>query len=248
MRSARADLQAPTIGVREACPNPWRAAPQQTPNCTIDAGAGASFEIYTFVNHDGLYERMRRSFVDAGFNPDAFVRLTDSNDDPYAAVTRIGQESTARYPILCHQDIVADQGAGAEELLAALQELDAVDPHWAVAGNAGVMRSGRLLLRVVDMHGGSTGESLPLPVVSLDEEFLVFNPRNMPRCSTGLSDFHLYGTDVCLNALAIGASAYVIDFPVTHGGPETDRHTNPPSARLLARLGSGTAAPCCGLE
>jgi hypothetical protein len=80
------------------------------------------------------------------------------------------------------------------------------------------MRSGRLIRRLVDGHGGSTGEGLPLPVVTLDEDFLVFNPRNVPRCSAELREFHLYGADVCLHALATGGSAYVIDFPVTHLG------------------------------
>lgn len=179
---------------------------------------GPTFEIHTFVNDDGLYARMRASFIEAGFDPDAFVRLTDGDDDPYTTITRIGRASTARYPILCHQDVFADQGAGAAELLACLRELDVRDPRWVVAGNAGIMRSGRLIRRLVDRHGGSTGESLPLPVVTLDEDFLVFNPRNAPRCSAELKDFHLYGADVCLHALASGASAYVIDFPVTHLG------------------------------
>ena len=176
------------------------------------------FEVHTFVNDDALYARMRESFIDAGFAPDAFVRLTDRDDDPYTTITRIGRASTARYPILCHQDVFTDQGVGAAELLARLWELDVRDPRWVVAGNAGIMRSGRLIRRLVDGHGGSTGETLPLPVVTLDEDFLVFNPRNVPRCSAELKEFHLYGADVCLHALAAGGSAYVIDFPVTHLG------------------------------
>jgi hypothetical protein len=177
-----------------------------------------SFEVHTFVTDDDLYARMRESFIDAGFAPDAFVRLTDRDDDPYTTITRIGRASTARYPILCHQDVFTDQGAGAAELLARLRELDVRDPRWVVAGNAGIMRSGRLIRRLVDGHGGPTGETLPLPVVTLDEDFLVFNPRNVPRCSAELKEFHLYGADVCLHALAAGGSAYVIDFSVTHLG------------------------------
>jgi Methyltransferase domain len=176
----------------------------------------APFTIYTFVNDDLLYERMRQSFIDAGFSPGSFVRLSDSDDDPYAAVTRIGKESTARYPILCHQDVFADQGAGAVELLAAVEQLDAIDPRWVVGGNAGIMRNGRMVQRLVDPYGGPTGESLPLPVVTLDSNFLVFNACNTPRCSEGISEHFLYGSDVCLHALASGGSAYVVDFPVTH--------------------------------
>jgi hypothetical protein len=174
---------------------------------------GPDFEIHTFVNDDSIYERMRQSFIDAGFNPSAFVRLTDADDNPYAAITRIGQEASARYPILCHQDVFAEPGTGPAELLATLEHLDSFDPDWVVAGNVGVMPSGRMLVRFA---GGSTGEPLPLPVVTLDENFLVFNARNGPYCSADLSDFHLYGSDVCLHALRAGGSAYVIDFPLTH--------------------------------
>lgn len=188
---------------------------------SMSVATGAPFEIHTFVDSEALYQRMRESFVAAGFSPDGFVRLADGDDDPYAAVTRIGQESTARYPILSHQDVLADQGAGAAELLAALRRLDVLDPRWIVAGNAGVMRSGRLLRRLVDGHGGSTGEPLPLPAVTLDENFLVFNRRNPARCSADISGFHLYGADVCLQALALGGTSYVIDFPVTHTGRGT---------------------------
>ncbi len=179
------------------------------------------FEIYTFVNDDKLYDRMRRSFIDAGFDRDGFVRLTDDDDDPYRAITRIGRESTARYPILCHQDVRVDLGLGAVELSAALEELEALDRGWVVAGVAGVLRSGKGLRRVSDFGGAPTiepGESLPVPVVTLDECFLVFNGRNPPRCSDGISGFHLYGSDVCLHALTSGGAGYVIDFPVTHVG------------------------------
>jgi hypothetical protein len=177
---------------------------------------GRLFEVHTFVNDDVVYERMRGSFISAGFSSDAFVRLSDVSDEPYATITRMGRESTARYPILCHQDVVADQGAGAVDLAAELRRLDEIDPRWFVAGNAGITRSGRSLRRVVERHGGSANEMAPLPVVTLEEHFLVFNGRRTPRCSAALEGFHLYGSDVCLHALSDGGSAYVIDFPVTH--------------------------------
>lgn len=194
------------------------------------------FEIHTFVNDDAVYARMRESFIAAGFDSAALVRLTDARSDPYTTITRIGRGSDARYPILCHQDVFADQGAGATELLACLQALDVRDPGWVVAGNAGIMRSGRLIRRLVDEHGGSTGERLPLPVVTLDENFLVFNPRNAPRCSVELKGFHLYGADVCLHALVSGGSAYVIDFPVTHlGRTSADGHQESEYWRVYER-------------
>ena len=104
----------------------------------------------------------------------------------------------------------------AGDLLAALRKLDASDPHWVVAGTAGVKRTGQHVRQLFDPSGGPTDDPLPVPVVTLDENFLVFNGRAHPRCSPRLHGFHLYGTDVCLYALSSGGSAYVIDFPVTH--------------------------------
>lgn len=178
--------------------------------------AGKPFEVATFVNDDALYTEMCRSFVAAGFDPDSFIRLSDDGDTPYAAINRIGLENTSRYAVLCHQDVRLDQGYGQSDLLSALEQLDAKDPSWVVAGNAGVTRRMLVVRRLVDPHGGSTGEELPLAVISLDENFLVFNRRCPPRCTPGLAGFHLYATDVCLNALVNGGQGYVIDFPVTH--------------------------------
>jgi hypothetical protein len=63
--------------------------------------------------------------------------------------------------------------------------------------------------------------------VTLDENFLVLNRRNVPRSTDGLSGFHLYGSDVCLHALSSGGSAYVIDFPISHVGRLTQNGDYP---------------------
>jgi hypothetical protein len=216
MRWLRARLRLIRWTIR-ALAGPRRTRGLGRPPAVADAFE-TLFEIYTFANDTALYDRMCQSFIDAGFSRGDLVRLSDRDDDPYAAITRIGQRSSARYPILCHQDVLADQGAGATQLLAALEQLDAIDPRWVVAGTAGVARGGRLVSRVADPSGGSfrPAEILPLPVVTLDGNFLAFNRRNTPRCSTGISSWSLYGSDVCLHALASSGSAYVIDFPVTH--------------------------------
>jgi hypothetical protein len=176
-----------------------------------------TFSVRTFVTDENEYSDMVRSFVAAGFDPDAFVRHSDRDDDPYETIGRLATgQPGVRYPILCHQDVRADRGAGAADLRRALEQLDARDPAWIVAGNAGITRRGVFLRRLHSLDPCSGSESLPAAVVTLDENFLVFNGRRTPACSPGLRGFHLYGADVALHALAAGGGAYVIDFMLTH--------------------------------
>lgn len=182
----------------------------------------SGFDVYTFVTDDEQYEELRSSLAAAGLEPPLarFVALQDrrspAGSDPYELIARIGADRDRRHAILVHQDVRFDQGAGVEELVAVLEQLDALDPRWVVAGNAGGTARLGFVRRLRDPHGGSSDDSLPARVVSLDENLLIFNPAREPRCSPELGGFHFYGTDVCLNALKDGGTAYVIDFPVTH--------------------------------
>ena len=174
------------------------------------------------MTDDDEYAEMRSSFEAAGFrSPLAeFVLLRDrrsrNGSDPYELIGQIGSRASRPYVILVHQDVRLDQGAGVDELLAALEQLSELDPGWVVAGTAGGTSDLRIVRRLRDPHGGSSDDALPAPVVTLDENLLVFNRTGTPRCSPALSGFHLYGSDVCLNALKDGGTAYVVDLPVTH--------------------------------
>jgi hypothetical protein len=188
-------------------------------------GRPSSFDIHTFVTDEEQYEALKASFEDAGFRPPLarYVELRDrrspGGSDPYELISRIGAERDRSWAILTHQDVRADQGVGVEDLVSALEHLDDLDPRWVVAGNAGGAPDLQLIRRLRDPYGGGTGHDLPARVVSLDENFLVFNRRHRPRCSPGLEGFHFYGTDACLNARRDGGTSYVIDFPVTHLSP-----------------------------
>jgi hypothetical protein len=210
---ARAAVRAGTFGAR-------RRTRARVPSA--DGGCPRSFEVFTFVTDDEQYAAFRTSFVAAGFDAPLarFVALRDrrtaGGTDPYELIGRLGGRADGPYSILVHQDVRLDRGAGAPELLAALGQLDALDSRWALAGNAGGAADLHVVRRLTDPYGGSTDDQLPAPVVTLDENFLVFNPRARIRSSPGLQGFHFYGTDACLNAARSGGTAYVVDFPVTH--------------------------------
>lgn len=203
----------------------YAARPRHSEARSLPPGAAsrlAAFDIYTFVTDEEQYDELKASLAHAGFEPPV-ARLQPLRDrrvpggsDPYELISRIGSQANRPYAILTHQDVRVDRGVGASELVAVLERLDALDPRWIVAGNAGGAPDLHLIRRLRDPYGGGTHDRLPARVVSLDENFLVFNLRHRPRCSPGLEGFHFYGTDVCLNALHDGGTAYVIDFPVTH--------------------------------
>jgi hypothetical protein len=178
--------------------------------------------VFTFVTDPDAYREMRGSFERAGFTPEnaSFVELRSGGGadepEPYSTITEL--VATVREPffILCHQDVRLDSGHGIEDLREAVRELEARDDRWAVAGNAGGSRSLRLIRAVTDPHGGGSNHALPARVHSLDENFLVIRSGTGAGCSPGLAGFHLYGTDLCLNALATGGRPYVIDFHLRH--------------------------------
>jgi hypothetical protein len=180
--------------------------------------------IFTFVTDPAGYEQMRRSFEQAGFTSDRAIftelrgRGMPGEPEPYSKITELIAGLTDPFFILCHQDLTLDQGHGINELLAAIGDLEQRDERWAVAGNAGGSRSLRVIRSLEDRHGGTSDHVLPSAVHSLDENFLVIRTGTGISCSAELAGFHLYGTDVCLNALESGWQPYVIDFRLHHLG------------------------------
>ena len=182
-----------------------------------------SFHVCTIVNDAGQYHSMCLSFAQSGFSElntrfTVFDNIGANRYEPYSALNDIRRQTQEPYLIFCHQDVRLDQGDGHDQLIVALTNLEKKDPKWAVAGNAGFTWNCLPKVRISDpQHGqGCRVGCLPHKVVSLDENFLVIRIDADVGCSDGLSGFHLYATDLCLNAAMSGRSAYVIDFLVSH--------------------------------
>ena len=191
----------------------------------------AIFCIATVANDLTQYAEMRRSLADAGFTEDRcrFVLLDNSagNDhEPYSAINRTLDAATEPYVIACHQDILLDQGPAFDQLVSQLALLNTKHPDWAVAGNSGNKSNLAGLCHVHDPNGFHHALPLPQRVQTLDENFLVIRRASGVRCSTELSGFHLYATDLCLHAAALGFPCFVIDFYFTHlsGGNVNSDH------------------------
>lgn len=192
---------------------------------------------------------MRRSFEAAGFTPEhaGFTELCSSGKpgepEPYSTITKLVGELSEPFFVLCHQDIRLDRGHGIDRFRNAIRELDERDERWAVAGNAGGARSLRVIRSITDLHGGGTADSLPAEVHSLDENFLVVRTGTGIGCSPGLAGFHLFGTDICLNALEQGWRPYVIDFHLHHlSFGKRDEAFRSARSRFIAHWSSKTIA------
>ena len=57
---------------------------------------------------------------------------------------------------------------------------------------------------------------MPQEVVSLDEIVLIVRRASGVNFDPALPSFHLYGTDIVLEARKLGMKSYVVDLPVIH--------------------------------
>ena len=180
------------------------------------------YTIGSLVTNLEEYEEMRRSFQLAGFTGDKtefiYVNNTKSNEyDAYQGLSKVITAAQGEYIILCHQDILLTHDK--EPVLAArIKEMNKKYPLWAVLGNAGgYSKPGIVYRRISDpgTNNASDGD-FPCKVRSLDENFLLLKSAANLGFSHDLAGFHMYGTDICLQAELKGFNSYVIDFHLTH--------------------------------
>jgi hypothetical protein len=133
-------------------------------------------------------------------------------------------KARGRYVIFCHEDVeLVDRGY--DDLLAAIEALEAADPDWLVAGIAG--SPWRPLnhtvtaqaLHISDVFGSDRRMGqVPARVESLDESFILMRRLKPVMNSYDLHGFHYYGADLCLQAEFLGGKSYAIDFHLLHKG------------------------------
>jgi len=187
------------------------------------------FHICTITNNLKQYHEMKLSFIQSGFTEDKCrYSLFDNSQgnvfDP-SIFNTVSSSTSEPYIIFCHQDILLNQGDGFEKLVAVLDELNQIDPKWAVAGNAGVSRRGEFVSKITDPFSHyyrKWEKGFPYAVQSLDENFLVIRTQSNIACN--INTFYFYAHELCLNALTKGYVSYVIDFHLTHLSPGKYEH------------------------
>ena len=114
--------------------------------------------------------------------------------------------------VFAHQDVFLPPGFS-YKLVQAVVRLSSVDRNWGVTGVYGVNGAGEGV-----GHVYSTGLrrflgeafSSPVRVSTLDEMVLIVRRESGLRFDEKLPGFHLYGTDICLEAEARGMRNYVL--------------------------------------
>lgn len=114
--------------------------------------------------------------------------------------------------VFAHTDVYFPKG-WLESLQNAIQQLASVDPDWGVLGIYGATVSGHLAGYVYSTGLKSiVGQPFDTSIqaASLDEMLLIMRKSSALRFDTALRGFHLYGTDICLEAMSRGLKNYII--------------------------------------
>jgi hypothetical protein len=198
------------------------------------------YSICTMVTDYSEYLEMCLTFSRSGFDKAdcEYLYIDNSNRqtmDGFSGMNFFLNNAAGDYIILCHQDVRLDFDRR-EKLDEVIQSLAKRDPNWALCGNSGGIRPGRMAIRITDPHGADQrrGE-LPARVVSLDENFIVVRRSANLALSRDLSGLHLFGIDLCVIADILGWNAYVVDFHLHHlsGGGRVNRSSRVDYAKLV---------------
>jgi hypothetical protein len=176
--------------------------------------AGEQLIVISAVNRDDVFSANLLS------SPDVIsgaLRLIEKRGHASAgAAYNSGLERAreARVVAFIHQDVYLPAGwvDRVTASIAGLQE------SWAVAGVWGVRSDGQFAGRVWCSGGGRehVGITGTNEVASLDEIVLLLNTRHGLRFDPDLPGFHLYATDLILQARQKGLKSFCIDAPVVH--------------------------------
>jgi hypothetical protein len=125
--------------------------------------------------------------------------------------------------VFSHQDVYFPEGWFAR-LKVICERLSSTDPSWAVAGLSGMTPEGEWFGHMWDSGLGTVCGgpfNPPRNVASLDEAVLIVRRASGALFDPALPSFHLYGTDIVLEAQKAGMKSYVIDLPVIHNSKAT---------------------------
>ncbi len=121
-------------------------------------------------------------------------------------------QAKGEYLVFIHQDVYLAEG-WVERLRAALEHLSSKDPNWGVLGVWGINPAGQGVgYLYCTAIGRQLGEAFAgcKEVRSLDEVLLITRKSSGLQFDESVGGFHMYGTDICLEAARRGMRSYAI--------------------------------------
>jgi hypothetical protein len=146
------------------------------------------------------------------------ISIQRDPDSAALAYNRGVRSTLADVMIFAHQDVYLPAG-WLRNLELALDRIRSLDPNWGVLGLLGVNSQGQPLGHLYSTGLGKVlgaNFKIPAPVETLDEVVLILRRSAGLWFDEGLPGFHLYGTDICLQARALGLESYAISAFAIH--------------------------------
>jgi hypothetical protein len=185
------------------------------------------FSICTMVNDWVEYEAHQQIWLKMGFGgKDCEFLVSDNSSsnklDGFQSSRLFLDQARGQFIIMAHLDSRPKVTKG--KMLKLLQSLEAFDPKWAIAGNAGINQDGltfiTLGLKMPKVSGKKGAKGFHL-VHTLDENLLIVKAEARLSASHDLVGFHLYGLDLCDVARRLGRTCYVAPMSWYHGSHGT---------------------------
>ena len=172
-----------------------------------------SFSEWTLVvavNQEDVFEKNLLTSPDVDNHCQVIRKLGYSNA---ASAYNSGiAEAENEIVVFAHQDVYLPQG-WLNCLKKSLEQLDRLDPKWGVLGVFGVVNpsgcAGHVYSTGLHRTLGASFER-PIECRTLDEMLLIIRRSSGLRFDQQLPGFHLYGSDICLEACDRSLSSYVI--------------------------------------
>lgn len=187
------------------------------PSAPKTAGGGACTVVVAVNNHEVLAGNLLRS---PELQPGTPLRLMLRENFPSAAAAYNTALDTATTDLIvfAHQDVYFPAG-WFSTLRASVAQLDHHQVPWGVLGSFGASRHvwgglGTVYTTGLGFHGNPIAEAHPAE--TLDEIVLVVRRSSGLRFDPELPGFHLYGTDLCMQARARGLGVYAVPGMCVH--------------------------------
>lgn len=174
------------------------------------------FVFATLVNNRAVLERclLRSPAIVEG----AELIVLEGQQSAAAAYNAVLDSHTGVTLICVHQDMYLPEN-WLSNVKASIETLEQMDPNWGVLGLFGVDSAGVFRGQVYCTNAqGVLGSDFATPqqVRVLDEIVLILRSTSSLRFDPKLPGFHLYGSDICLEAERLGRRNYVIPAFAVH--------------------------------